>query len=63
MRKFLVSARVLHGYKALGVNAFFMLLRISPFIIVCEKIENLNNNRYLKERIFNGLSIACYSSQ
>ena len=62
IKRFLVPSRVLQGL-ALGVNVFLILLRISPFIILCEKNENLNNRRYLKGRMFKGLSIPCCSSQ
>ena len=59
--KFLVTARVLQGL-TLGTNIFLILLRISPFIILWEKKENLNNNLYLKGRRLCGFSIACCSS-
>ena len=36
-----------------NLNTLFNI-RISPFIILCEKNENLNNRRYLKGRMFKG---------
>ena len=61
IKRFLVPARVLQGL-ALDTNIFLILLRISPFIILWEKKENLNNNLYLKGRRLCGFSIACCSS-
>ena len=43
-----MPARVLQGL-AVKVNEFFFIsLRISPFIIFCEKNENLYNKQYLR---------------
>ena len=58
MKIFLVLALVLQTF-TLGVSLALMSLRISPFIILCENNENLNNRRYLKGSKFNGLSTVC----
>ena len=55
---FLVLALVLQTFK-LGVSLDLMSLSISPFIILCENNENLNNKRYLKGSKFKGLSKIC----